>query len=333
MQKEFMRSVTKKYQRSVNYFYAIDGGEHVDGFYHVHVLILTDCMLDVLSIRRSWRRGYTGVQRYDAWRGAAWYLSKGLRADLDLYTIWRTMPPPLSKRPASMLGSWGCDSQLERHEKRRSLNNGGDRQGAMPYRPEGRERSASPSATRPLRRTPSATAIRSAMSRETSLTLRSISFIVVRCRPARYANSCCERPASARSGRMARPSRWRRGIMRQSPPMPQHCCTATAMTGLWRHASLIVHLEKRDGNRRLSSAALRTGNTYRAWHPLTIVDIGLTTGASSLALETCLSHLQWVQTAPTRASVELLVSTTAGVALSAVGVPRVHICRGVLLAV
>src|SRR5690606_27623872 len=75
MREEFVRSLARKAQRSVSYFYGIEGGEHVGGFHHVHALIFTGGRLDTRSVRRSWWRGHTDVRRYDARRGAAWYVS------------------------------------------------------------------------------------------------------------------------------------------------------------------------------------------------------------------------------------------------------------------
>lgn len=95
----FVRSLTQKAQRSVSYFYGIEGGEPVGGFHHVHALVFTGGILDVRSVARSWRRGFTDVRRYDPRRGAAWYVSKGMQPDRDHYALSRRMPPRVDSFP------------------------------------------------------------------------------------------------------------------------------------------------------------------------------------------------------------------------------------------
>jgi hypothetical protein len=92
VEREFIRSLARRAQRPVRYFFAVEGGERLGGFHHAHGLVSGTEALEVPSIEQSWKRGFTSIRRYDASRGAAYYVTKELRADRDYYFVSRRMP-------------------------------------------------------------------------------------------------------------------------------------------------------------------------------------------------------------------------------------------------
>lgn len=87
MKNRFLRCLARKAQKSLTWFYVVEGGEPLGGHHHLHALVQGTGGLTTRAIERSWPLGFTRVVRYSQRRGAAWYVAMHLRnpaADWDL---------------------------------------------------------------------------------------------------------------------------------------------------------------------------------------------------------------------------------------------------------
>jgi hypothetical protein len=81
----FIRRLAKQAMRAVPWFYAIERDSVSNQFPHLHTLISGCSHLPVDVIRKTWTNGYTSASRYDAQRGASYYVPKQILLNDDNY--------------------------------------------------------------------------------------------------------------------------------------------------------------------------------------------------------------------------------------------------------
>lgn len=101
----YVRRLARVAQGPVPWFYVVERGA---GMPHLHALLGGTEDLSLEEVRRAWRLGFTDAERYDAGRGAAYYLTKelvdqglpgeALRA--DDYDVSRRLPAVVRRAAA-----------------------------------------------------------------------------------------------------------------------------------------------------------------------------------------------------------------------------------------
>ena len=93
----YVRRLARMAQGPVPWFYVV---ERSAGMPHLHALLARTDDLSLEEIRRAWKLGFTDAERYDARRGAAYYLTKemvdaetGASPGADDYDLSRRLPP------------------------------------------------------------------------------------------------------------------------------------------------------------------------------------------------------------------------------------------------
>lgn len=100
----YVRRLARMAQGPVPWFHVIERG--AAGIAHVHVLLAGTEALRLDQLRWAWKLGMTDVERYDAGRGAAYYLTKSIPSVAEVdpepaeYDVSRRMPPRCA-RPAA----------------------------------------------------------------------------------------------------------------------------------------------------------------------------------------------------------------------------------------
>jgi hypothetical protein len=89
----FIRKLAFTARCPIPYFYAVEGGDATGGYPHLHALISGSKGVSIEQVRRAWQAGVTDARRYEASRGAAYYVTKGIIASPDQYNLSRRMPP------------------------------------------------------------------------------------------------------------------------------------------------------------------------------------------------------------------------------------------------
>lgn len=89
----YHRHLTRIAQRSVQYFWAVEGDPAAGIDVHAHALVAGTRTTPIAWLRRGWKHGYTDATIYDAQRFGAAYVAKDLRLDADSYDISFDLPP------------------------------------------------------------------------------------------------------------------------------------------------------------------------------------------------------------------------------------------------
>jgi hypothetical protein len=108
----WIRRLSKYAQRPIPWAYALELGG--SGWRHFHVLMAGTALLTTEKMREVWWTvaGISEIERYDAARGAAWYLTKDISGHCEDYAVSRRMPQRLIE--AGIPGSQGTE-QLASH--------------------------------------------------------------------------------------------------------------------------------------------------------------------------------------------------------------------------
>jgi hypothetical protein len=90
---QWIRRLASMTQTSPPYFFAIE--ETCAGWPHVHALVAATAALTTARLESAWDYGFTDVREYDASRGGAHYVVKGIGRTCELYDVSRRLPSPL----------------------------------------------------------------------------------------------------------------------------------------------------------------------------------------------------------------------------------------------
>ena len=103
--KQFMRWIRyleRRAQQRVDWFYAVE--RFASGAYHLHTLVHGTSSLEASALRKAWQCGRADASRYDPQRGATYYVTKKIGADVVGYDIsnvdrWWSHNPKPKHRP------------------------------------------------------------------------------------------------------------------------------------------------------------------------------------------------------------------------------------------
>ena len=83
--KRWIRRLDQRAQQKVSWFYVVE--RFASGAYHLHALVHGTASLETSALRKAWRCGRPDVSRYDPQRGATYYVTKKIGADVVGYDI------------------------------------------------------------------------------------------------------------------------------------------------------------------------------------------------------------------------------------------------------
>jgi hypothetical protein len=89
----YHRHLTRIAQRTVPYFWAVEGDPAAGMAVHAHALVAGTQATPITSLRRGWSHGHTDATIYDVNGFAAAYVTKDLRLDADNYDVSFDLPP------------------------------------------------------------------------------------------------------------------------------------------------------------------------------------------------------------------------------------------------